>query len=79
MTISGLNKKEMFGVLRLTFKNQCKYLNIKHKNMKFSIETEINKSLFFLDVKIFPEKDKFVTSAFRKNTFSGTYEFDKYT
>ena len=47
--------------------------------MKFSTETETNKSLFFFDVKIFRENDKFVTSVFRKNTFSGTYEFDKYT
>ena len=29
------------------------YMNKKHKNMKFSIETEINGSLSFLDVKIF--------------------------
>ena len=29
--------------------------NKKHKNMKFSIKTEINESLSFLDVKIFRE------------------------
>ena len=34
--------------------------------MKFSIETEINGSLSFLDVKIFRENDRFVTSVFRK-------------
>ena len=39
--------------------------------MKFSIETEINQSLSFLDMKIFPENDKFVTSVFRKKTFGG--------
>ena len=49
------------------------YINKKHKNMKFSIETEINGSLSFLDVKIFRENDKFVTSVFRKETFSGVY------
>ena len=49
------------------------YMNKKHKNMKFSIETEINGSLSFLDVKIFRENDKFVTSVFRKETFSGVY------
>ena len=48
-------------------------MNKKHKNMKFSIETEINGSLSFLDVKIFRENDKFVTTVFRKETFSGVY------
>ena len=41
--------------------------------MKFSIETVINRSLSFLDKKIFWENDKFVTSAFRKGTFSAVY------
>ena len=41
--------------------------------MEFLIETEINRSLSFLDMKIFPENDKFVTSVFRKETFSGVY------
>ena len=41
--------------------------------MKFSIETEMNGSLSSLDVKIFRENDKFVTSIFRKETFSGVY------
>ena len=40
------------------------YINKKYNNMKFSIETEINKSLSFLDVKIFRENGKFVTSFF---------------
>ena len=41
--------------------------------MTFSIETETNESLSFLDVKIFRENHKFVTSVFRKETFSGVY------
>ena len=48
-------------------------MNEKHKNMKFSIETEINRSLSFLDVKIFRENNKFVTSVFTKETFNGVY------
>ena len=48
-------------------------MNKKYKNTKFSIETEINGSLSLLDVKIFRENDKFVTSVFRKETFSGVY------
>ena len=47
------------------------YINKKHKNIKFSIETELNGSLSFLDFKIFRENEKFVTSVFRKDTFSG--------
>ena len=49
------------------------YNNKKHKNIKFSIETELNGSLSFLDVKMFRENEKFVTSVFRKDTFSGGY------
>ena len=49
------------------------FVNKEHKNMKFSTEIEINGSLSFLDVKIFRENDKFVTSVFRKETFSGVY------
>ena len=49
------------------------YMNKKHKNMKLSIETEINRSLSFLDMKTFCENNKFVTSVFRKETFSGVY------
>ena len=37
--------------------------------MKFSTETEISGSLSFLNVRIFRE-NKFVTSTFRKDTFS---------
>ena len=49
------------------------YINKKHNNMKFSIETKINKSLFFLGVKTFRENGMFVTSVFRKETFDGVY------
>ena len=41
--------------------------------MKFSIEFEINGSLSLLDVKMFRANDKFDTSVFRKETFSGVY------
>ena len=41
--------------------------------MKFSIKTEISGYLSFLDVKLFRENDKFVTSVYRKETFSGVY------
>ena len=49
------------------------YINKKHKNIKFSIETKLNGSLSFLDVKKFQENEKFVTSVFRKDMFGGVY------
>ena len=39
--------------------------------MKLSIETEINESLSFVDVKIFWENKKFLISVFKKDMFSG--------
>ena len=36
-------------------------------------ENEKDNSFHFLDVKIFREKDKFVKSFFRKDTFSDVY------
>ena len=49
------------------------YINKKHKNMKFLIDTKINQSLSFFDVKIFRENGKFITSIFRKETLSRVY------
>ena len=48
-------------------------MNKRHKNIKFSFETEKDNSFSFLDVKICREKDKFTTSVFRKDMFSGVY------
>ena len=50
----------------------CTKPNLYSSGIKFvSIETELNGSLSFLDVKIFRENEKFVTNVFRKDTFSG--------
>ena len=48
-------------------------MNKRHKNIKSSFKTEKDHSFSFLDVKICREKDKFATSVFRKDTFSGVY------
>ena len=48
-------------------------MNNRHKNIKFSFETEKDNSFSFLDVKICREKDKVTTIVFRKDTFSGVY------
>ena len=43
------------------------------KILKFSFETEKDKTFSFRDVKICSKKDKFTTGVFRKNTFSSVY------
>ena len=58
------------------FKN---YLNKQHKNIKFTSEIEENGSLSFLDITITRENNKFVTSVYRKPTFSGVFtNFEKF-
>ena len=47
------------------------YLNRQHSSINFTMETEENLSLSFLDVDIKRNKNKFSTSVFRKPTFSG--------
>jgi len=47
------------------------YLNSKHPNIKFTHECEKNGKLSFLDTEVFRENNKFVTTVFRKPTFSG--------
>ena len=49
------------------------YFNKQHKNIKFTSEIEENGSLPFLDTKISHENNKFVTSVYRKPTFSGVF------
>ena len=47
--------------------------------MLFTIETEQNIKISFLDVKVFCEQGKFVTRVYRKPTFSGVYpHFDSF-
>ena len=50
-----------------------RYLNSKHKNIKFTYEEEENDVLSFLDIKITRINGKFCTSIYRKKTFSGVY------
>ena len=49
------------------------HISSKHKNINFIIEEENISLLSFLDVKICRRNDKFVTSAYRKPTFSGVF------
>ena len=48
-------------------------MSSKHQNINFTVEQENIGSLSFLDVKICFENSKFVTSVYRKLTFSGVF------
>ena len=49
-----------------------KYLNSRHNNMNFSLEKEKDACLPFLDIKI-TRNETFITSLYKKPTFSGLY------
>ena len=49
------------------------YLNTCHPDMSFSFEQEINNKLFLLDVEVSRQQGRFVTTVYRKPTFSGVY------
>ena len=48
-------------------------MSAKHKNIDFIVEQENFGSISFLDVKICRKNGKFVTSVYRKPTFSGVF------
>ena len=49
------------------------YFNTCHSNISFSFEQEKNRKLSFLDIEVSREKGKYVTTVYRKPTFSGVY------
>ena len=49
------------------------FLNSCHLNMSFSMETEKENKLSFLDVEVIRKQGKFTTTIYRKPTFSGVY------
>jgi len=49
------------------------YMNLQHANIHFTSEVEENDSIPFLDVFVTRIADTFVTSVYRKPTFSGVY------
>ena len=49
------------------------FLNGRHANMSFTIESEKQNRMSFLDVQIIREDKTFTTSVYRKPTFSGVY------
>ena len=48
-------------------------LNSMHPTLKFTVERESNHRLLFLDVFVHKTPPAFLTSAYRKLTFSGLY------
>ena len=48
-------------------------LNSLHSALKFTMEKEANQTLPFLDIKIKKENGQFLTSIYRKPTFTGQY------
>ena len=55
------------------------YFNSCHENIKFTSEKETNNKLSFLDIEISRDKNQFITSVYRKPTFSGVFShFDSF-
>ena len=46
-------------------------MNSNHQNIKFTVESEENNSLSFLDINIFCDGGKFQILVYRKSTFRG--------
>ena len=49
------------------------FLNGWHANMFFTVESEKQNRMSFLDIQIICENKTFTTSVYRKTTFSGVY------
>ena len=57
----------------------ARYMNMRHKILKFTFDFEQNNSLSFLDVKIIHGSKGFSSSVFRKATCSGVFtNFDSF-
>ena len=54
-------------------KKFSKYMNSRHRNIKFTFEEEQDNKISFLDISITRVGNKLQTSLFRKKTFSGVY------
>ena len=50
------------------------YINTRHPNIKFTIETEVNKIIPFLDVLIDNSQNILKTSTYHKSTYSRFYK-----
>ena len=64
---------DIFSVFNKSFeaKEFFNYINIRHLNIKFTMETEVNKIILFLDVFIDNSQNILKTSTYHKFTYSG--------
>ena len=64
---------DIFSVFNNSFeaKEFFNYINTRHPNIKFTMETEVNKIIPFLDVLIDNSQNIFKTSTYHKSTYSG--------
>ena len=64
---------DIFSVFNNSFeaKEFFNYINTRHPNIKFTMETEVNKIIPFLDVLIDNSKNILKTSTYHKSTYSG--------
>ena len=60
-----------FLIIVLKQKNFFTYINTRHPNIKFTIETEVNKIIPFLDVLIDNSQNIFKTLIYHRSTYSG--------
>ena len=54
-------------------KTFLRYIDSRHRNIKFTCEEEKNNKISFLDISISRNNNALETSIFRKPTFSGVY------
>ena len=54
-------------------KKFLRYMNSRHRNIKFTFEEEQDNKISFLDISITRVGNELQTSLFRKKTFSGVY------
>ena len=49
------------------------HINSYHPNIKFTVKLEMDDTLPFLDVSVTHDQNSFLTSLYRKKTFTGLY------
>ena len=63
-----------------TMRQNLSYLNSRHPNVKFTMETEVNQVIPFLDVLIDNRSNILNTTTYHKSTYSGLLlNFDSFT